>query len=310
MISSFFGKTKPINYIVLAIFLFLFYFSNVFLGLREQKINDVIPFELLTFVVLLLGIFIINQMVRTEKITDFNSYTILFFVLLVTAFSENLQLKNAIFTNFFLLLALWRLLSIKSIRNVKHKIFDASLLIAVASLFYDWALVFLLLVFVVINLYDRKTFKNWLVPLVGVATIFILTFTILKLNDSLDFFQEHYQFSLGIFRTDSFFEVLNVKALVYILFVLVVAFVVFLRLRNVGGGKLLQLRVIFLAFVLGVVITLLTPADESPVLITFFPASVFMANYFEAMKKPKRREIVLILFTVVSLLLFVLQIND
>ncbi len=310
MISSFFGKTKPINYIVLAIFLFLFYFTNVFLGLGEQKINDVVPIELLTFVTLLLGIFIINQMVRTEKITDFNSYTILFFVLLVTAFSENLQLKNAIFTNFFLLLALWRLLSIKSIRNVKHKIFDASLLIAVASLFYDWALGFLLLVFVVINLYDRKTFKNWLVPLVGVASIFILTFTILKLNDSLDFFQEHYQFSLGIFRTDSFFEVLNVKALVYILFVLVVAFVVFLRLRNVGGGKLLQLRVIFLAFVLGVVITLLTPADESPVLITFFPASVFMANYFEAMKKPKRREVVLILFTVVSLLLFVLQIND
>lgn len=67
MISSFFGKTKPINYIVLAIFLFLFYFSNVFLGLREQKINDVIPFELLTFVVLLLGIFIINQMVRAKR---------------------------------------------------------------------------------------------------------------------------------------------------------------------------------------------------------------------------------------------------
>src|SRR5690606_18610161 len=154
MISSFFGKTKPINYIVLAIFLFLFYFTNAFLGLGEQKINDVIPFELLAFVVLLLGIFIINQMVRTEKITDFNSYTILFFVLLVIAFAENLQLKNAIFTNFFLLLALWRLLSIKSTRNVKHKIFDASLLIVVASLFYDWAIVFLLLVFVVINLYD------------------------------------------------------------------------------------------------------------------------------------------------------------
>lgn len=310
MISSFFGKTKPINYIVLAIFLFLFYFSNVFLGLDEQKVNDVIPIELLTFVVLLLGIFIINQMVRTEKITDFNSYTILFFVLLVTAFSENLQLKNAIFTNFFLLLALWRLLSIKSIRNVKHKIFDASLLIAVASLFYDWAIVFLLLVFVVINLYDRKTFKNWLVPLLGVATIFILIFTILKVNGSLDFFREHYQFSLDIFRTGSFFEVLNVKALIYILFALAVAFVVFLRLRNVGGGKLLQLRVIFLAFVLGVVIMLLTPADESPVLITFFPASVFMANYFEAIKKAKYREPILIICTVLSLLLFVLQIND
>lgn len=310
MISSFFGKTKPINHIVLAISLFLFYFTNVFLGLGEQKINDVVPIELLTFVVLLLGIFIINQMVRTEKVTDLNSYAVFFFVLLVIAFPENLYQKNAIFTNFFLLLALWRLLSIKSIKNVKHKIFDASLLIAVASLFYDWALVFLLLVFAVINTYDKKTFKNWLVPLIGLATIFILTFTILKLNNSLNFFQEHYQFSLGIFKAKSFWAVLNIKALIYFLFILVVAFVVFLRLRNVGGGKLLQLRVIFLAFVLGVAITLLTPVDESPVLITFFPASVFMANYFENMKKPKFQEMVMILCVILSLLLFALQIND
>lgn len=309
MISSFFGKTKPINHIVLAISLFLFYFTNAFFGLEGQKINDVLPIELLTFVVLLMGVFIINQMVRNEKITDLNSYTILFFVLLVIAFSEDLYQKNAIFTNFFLLLALWRLLSIKSIKNVKHKIFDASLLIAAASLFYDWALVFMLLVFVVINLYDRKTFKNWLVPLVGVATIFVLSFTVLKLNGSLDFFGKQYQFSLGIFKKGSFFEVLNIKALIYILFVLIMAFVVFLRLRNVGGGKLLQLRVIFLAFVLGVAITLLTPADESPMLITFFPASAFMANYFENMKKPKLQEIVLILCIALSLLLFALQIN-
>lgn len=310
MISSFFGKTKPINYIVLAIFLFLFYFTNAFLGHGAEKIDGNLPLELLTFGVLLMAIFIINQTVKTEKVTDFNSYAMLFFVLLVIAFSENLSQKNAIFTNFFLLLALWRLLSIRSIGSVKHKIFDASLLIAVASLFYDWALAFLILVFVAINIYDRKTFKNWLVPFVGLATIFVIAFTVLKLNGSLEFFREHYRFPLGIFKARSVFEVLNIKALVYILFALLAAFVVFLRLRNVGGGKLLQLRIILLAFVLGVAITLLTPVDASPVLITFFPAAVFMTNYFEAIKKPKLQEVVLVLCMAFSFLLFAIALTN
>tara|TARA_R110000744_G_scaffold200844_3_gene319974 strand:- start:1070 stop:1516 length:447 start_codon:yes stop_codon:yes gene_type:complete len=134
MISSFFGKTKPINYIVLAIFLFLFYFANIFFQLKEQRINEVIPLEILLFVTLLLAVFIINLIVRTEKATEFNSYAMVFFVLLIVAFSDELVLQNVIFANFFLLLAFWRILSIKSIRNVKSKIFDASLLITIASL--------------------------------------------------------------------------------------------------------------------------------------------------------------------------------
>ncbi|RIV44600.1 DUF6427 family protein [Flagellimonas pelagia] len=309
MISSFFGKTKPIVHFVLAILLLLFYFGRIFFVAGEKSFFEEFPWELLAFGVLLLVIFIINQIVRTEKLTDFNSYAILFFVLLAIAFSEEFEHKNAIFTNLFLLLALWRLLSIKSVKNVKHKIFDASLLIALASLFYDWALVFLVLIFVVINMYDRKTFKNWLVPLLGVATIFILTFTTLKVLGSLDFFERHYQFTLSFLEAYSFLQVLNVKALVYFILAVVIAILVFLRMRSVGGGKLLHLRILFLALVFGILITLFTPEDESPVLITFFPASVFLANYFEAIKRKKLQEIVLILCLLLSFLLFALELN-
>lgn len=309
MISSFFGKTKPIVHFVLGILLLLFYFGRIFFIAGEKSFFEEFPWELLAFGVLLLVIFIIHQIVRTEKLTDFNSYAMLFFVLMVIAFSEEFEQKNAIFTNLFLLLALWRLLSIKSVKNVKHKIFDASLLIALASLFYDWALVFLALIFVVINMYDRKTFKNWLVPLLGVATIFVLTFTTLKVLGSLDFFEQHYQFTLSFLEAYSFLQVLNVKALVYFILAVVIAILVFLRMRSVGGGKLLHLRILFLALVFGILITLFTPVDESPVLITFFPASVFLANYFEAIKRKKLQEVVLILCILLSFLLFALELN-
>ncbi len=309
MISSFFGKTKPINYIVLAIILFLFYFTNVFFQLGEQRINEVITLEILLFAALLLSIFIINQIVRTEKATESNSYAMVFFVLLVVTFSDELVLQNVIFANFFLLLAFWRILSIKSIRNVKHKIFDASLLIALASLFYDWALAFMFLVFFVIGVYDRKTFKNWLVPFIGMGTIFILTFTVLKLKGSLDFFEGHYQFSLGLFTTKSFFQVLNIKTLIYLILTIIVSVLVFVRLRNVSGGKLLLLRIVFLIFVLGTGIILFTPADASPVLVTFFPAAVFFTNYFESIKKRRLQEMVLILSMLVACSLFAIHLN-
>ncbi len=309
MISSFFGKTKPIVHFVLVLLLLLFYFGRIVFSHDGTEFLKDFPMELLAFGVLTLFVVIINQIVRSEKITDFNSYAELFFVFFAIAFSEEFEQKNAIFTNLFLLLALWRLLSIKSIKNVKHKIFDASLLIALASLFYDWALVFLVLVFVVINVYDRTTLKNWLVPFLGVATIFVLTFTTLKVTDSLDFFQEHYQFSVSFLEAYSFLQVLNVKALVYFILMVVIAILVFLRMRSVGGGKLLHLRILFLALAFGVLITLVTPEDESPVVITFFPAAIFMTNYFEAIKRTKIQEAILILSMLLSFLLFALELN-
>ncbi|MBW8198987.1 DUF6427 family protein [Flagellimonas abyssi] len=309
MISSFFGKTKPINNIVLASFLFLFYFTNVFFQLGDQKLNQVIPLEMMLFAVLLISVFITNQIVRTEKATESNSYAMLFFVLLIVTFSDELVIQNVLFANFFLLLAFWRILSIKSTKNVKHKIFDASLLIAIASLFYDWALAFMLLVFFVIGVYDRKTFKNWLVPLLGVGTIFILTFTVLKLKGSLNFFEDHYQFSLGLFTSKSFFQVLNIKTLIYLILTILVSIAVFIRLRNVSGGKLLLLRIVFLIFVLGTGIILFTPADASPVLLTFFPAAVFFTNYFEAMKKRRLQEALMVGFVVLACSLFAVHLN-
>jgi hypothetical protein len=309
MISSFFGKTKPINYVVLSVFLFLFYAGFVFLKANQEISVDTIPLNVLAVGVLLLSIYIINRIVRVEKVTDFSSYAILFFVLLIVAFSEVLADKNAIFCNFFLLLATWRLLAIKSIKNVKHKIFDASLLICAASLFYDWALVFFVLVFFVINVYDRKTFKNWLVPIIGVLTFFILTFAFLRLNGETFFFAEHYRFSFDFLKTDFFSNPGIIKLLFYVLLLLAVMSLVFLKVRKKGGGKLVPLRIVFLAFVFGIFISLFKSNSASPVLIAFFPAAVFLTNYLETIKKARLKEVVVGICIALSFVLFLLELN-
>ncbi|TXN37611.1 hypothetical protein FVB32_04805 [Flagellimonas hymeniacidonis] len=309
MISSFFGKTKPINYIVLSVFLSFFYGMFLFLG-SERNINvDVLPLELLTLTVLLFSIYLISRIVRVEKVTDLSSFAILFFVLLLVAFSNVLIDKNGIFTNFFVLLAVWRLLSIKSIKNVKHKIFDASFLICVASFFYDWALVFLILVFVVINIYDRKTTKNWMVPIAAIISVFILSFAIFKLYDMLHFYREHYRFSLGLLNTNFPSQPGITKLIIYASLILLVTFLVFLKVRKKGGGKLLPLRIIFLTFLIGLFISLFESMDSSLLLLTFFPAAVFLTNYLEAIKKARLKEAVIVISVLLSFLVFALELN-
>nr|WP_171658031.1 DUF6427 family protein [Allomuricauda amphidinii] len=262
--------------------------------------------EFLSFGALLLSIFIINEIVRTEKVTDFNSYAMLFFVLLLIAFPNTMMDGNAIFCNFFLLLAIWRIVSVRSLRNVKHKVFDASFLIGAASLFYDWALLFLIPVFVIINVYDRKTFKNWLVPFVALITVFILSFTLLKLTGYLAFFEEHYQFTTDIF-SDWSLQLSSTKFLMYTLLFFVIMFFVFLRTRKIGGGKLVLLRIIFFIFILGFGICIFKWKNSSLILLTFFPAAIFLANYVEGIRKPKFRELVLALGIAIPILLFVLE---
>ncbi|MGX1928089.1 hypothetical protein [Flagellimonas sp. 2504JD4-2] len=309
MISSFFGKTKPINYIVLSVFLFFFYVAFLFLGSGRGITVDSLPAEGLILGTLLLSIYIISRMVKVEKVTALSSFAMLFFTLLLLPFSETLEDKNVIFTNLFLLLAIWRLLAIKSMRNVKHKIFDATFLICVATFFYDWAILFLILVFVVINVYDRKPPKNWMVPFVAIVTIFILSYALLKFNGSLNFFEEHYRFSID-FLTYGFFESgSNIKLLVYASLMLIIMFLVFLKVRKKGGGKLVLLRIIFLAFVLGTVMRVLKFNESSPVLITFFPTAVFLTNYLETIKRPKLKELMVGICLVLSFLFFLLELN-
>nr|WP_299171079.1 DUF6427 family protein [uncultured Allomuricauda sp.] len=309
MISSFFGKTKPINYIVLSVFLLLFYSIHLLFGTDIGITLDTFPEELIVLAVLLLSLYIISRIVKVEKVTGLSSFAILFFTLLLVAFSDTIGDKNAVFANFFLLLAIWRLLAIKSMRSVKHKIFDATFLICVASFFYDWTLIFLILVFVAINVYDKKPAKNWMVPLVAIATVLILSFTVLKLNDSLGFFEEHYRFRLDFLFIDFFGHKGIIKLLVYTSLMLVVMFLVFVKVRKKGGGKLVLLRIIFLTFVLGAVISFFRFDGASPVLITFFPVAVFMTNYLETVKKIKLKELVVVICVLLPILLFVLDLN-
>ncbi|WP_408065828.1 hypothetical protein [Zobellia sp. 1_MG-2023] len=250
--------------------------------------------QLFVLSVLFFSVFIVNFIVKRNKVTGANSFTILFYGLLMVVFPETLLDSNAIFCSFFLLLATRRLISIRSLKNIKFKIFDATIWVLVSSLFYDWALLFLILVLAAIYFYEPKNARNWFVPLAAIFTVLMITECVLILYGNQDFLSNHYKFSVSLDSTYFSYWGHSTKLVLFALTTFVSGILAFVKLGKSGFGKVITMRLIALSFVIGLVLNILLLSDNVyPVMITFFPAVVFMTKYIESLRKANIREIIL-----------------
>lgn len=303
MISSIFGKTKPINYIIVLVFLFvLYWFWHAMMSAMPAE-SQVFVLKLMVSAILLLSVFVVDFIVKRNKLTEPNSFAILFYAILVLVFPETLLDNDAVLCSLFLLLGSRRLISIRSLKNIKLKIFDATVWVVVSSVFYDWAILYLLLVFAAIYIYEPKNIRNWMVPFAAFFTVFMIGYAILVLGGNTDFINEHYRLE---FNWDSsyFSNIANSsKLILYILLIFALSIYAFLKLGKAGLGKIITMRLIALSFVIGLVVKILTKsADDYPIMITFFPAVIFLTNYVESIKKANIKELVLMASIAIPLL--------
>lgn len=306
MISSVFGKRKPVNYVIVFTFVFsLYWFVNLYMFNRSFG-PDQLLFQTFVLGVLLFSIFVVNFIVKRIKVTNTNSFGILFYTMLLLIFPEVLADNDAIFCSLFLLFACRRLLSLRSQKNVKLKIFDATLWVVVASFFYDWALLYLVLVYVGIAFYGSKNIRNWLVPLAGCFTGFIILIAFLVLSNNMAFLTAHYVFDFT-FNTSFFFGIGNsTKYITYFLITTITGSVTFIKLGITGLGRVTTLRLIAISFVLGMVLVILKSTSQvAPIIITFFPSVIFLNTFIESIRRDKIKEIAIILCVLMPFVVFV-----
>jgi len=259
--------------------------------------------------VLFFSVFIVNFIVKRNKVTGVNSFAILFYGLLMVVFPETLLDSNAIFCSFFLLLATRRLISIRSLKNIKFKIFDATIWVLVSSLFYDWALLFLILVLAAIYFYEPKNIRNWLVPLAAIFTVLMITECVLILYGTPNFFSEHYKFSVSLSISYFSYWGHSTKLVLFALGTFVAGLLAFLKLGKSGFGKVITMRLIALSFIIGLILNILLLADNVyPIMVTFFPSVVFMTKYIESLRKANIREIMLMAAVIIPFLVLMTSI--
>ncbi len=308
MISSIFGQSKPINYIIILGFLILIYALVSSNQLESLEAPEEILIHLINLGVLLFSIMVVNFIVKRNQISGTNDFTIFYYALLIALFPEGLMDYNAIMSSFFLLLSMRRLISLRSLKNIKLKLFDATFWIVAASLFYDWVLVFIVLVYICIYTYEPKNFRNWLVPLAGLSTVGILIYSALLLIGNTGFLEAHYRFLIYTDSNPLYSITGGVKILLYLLLVVVAGIVAFVKLGKLGMGKIVTMRIIAIAFFIGMVVTLFKSSETiSPIMITFFPASVIFTKYVEVIKRINIKEVALILSVVVPFMVFLAE---
>lgn len=306
MITSIFGKTKPINYIIVVTFLFLLYWLVHFLLFKKAYPPEELLWQTLVLATLFFSIFLVDFIVKRNKITLANSYAILFFALLMVVFPETLSDNKAILCNTFILLAIRRIISMRTLKGIKIKIFDASLWILFASLFYDWALLFLLVVFIAIYIYDPKSFRNWLVPFAAFFAVLLLSSGFLVLTGNLDFFLTHYHFTVMFDPSDYLNWASSGRLIIYVIVLFILGVLAFINLGNSGVGKIVTTRLVVFFLIIGLVINVLVSSEEQyPILLTFFPGAVFMTNYVESIKRDNIREIVLLGSILIPVIVFI-----
>ena len=161
MLTSFFGKSKPINFLIVSMFIIIGCFFRIIIDTGEQYNLQIFTRQFITLLICFFSLFLLNFIIRKNRLTKINTYPILLFSCLIILIPAVFSETNLLLANLFLLLSLRRILSLTSEKNLEKKILDASIWISIASLFYFWSILFFIILIIALFQRGIKTIRYW-----------------------------------------------------------------------------------------------------------------------------------------------------
>ena len=305
MITSVFSKSKPINFIIVAVYVSLLFVITSY-TLLFSDLNAAFS-TLFKWAITLFLVFLLDFIVAKNNLTQRNSYAIMTFGLLLGMFPEAMTHFDLLLSNLFVFFALRRLISLHTKLSIKKKLFDAAFWITIASFFFFWSILFFALVIVALIYYSQNDFKNIIIPLTGVITALILLVIY-----NIVMYDEY-------FRTTDFqryasldYTAYNSKKSILKLTVLFASFVwtLIYYFKNIHDkNKKLKPSYFIIAWasIIAVLVAIIAPIKNgSEYLFLFAPFSIIMANYIEVISERWFKEVfvaLLIITPIIGLML-------
>jgi hypothetical protein len=254
------------------------------------------------------SVFITNFVTKRNGMSKDNTFPFLFFFLFIILFPNILSSLTLVISNFCILLAMRRLISLQSLLTPKEKIFDASLWIFLASLFHFWSILFIILVFISIVFHVARDYRNWILPYVAFFTVAILFFlAALIFNKSLInnlLTNVHFNFEFNYF-TNKF------QNIALSIFVAIAALFFFSLLFSLSNKPLIVLpafQKIIVSFLIGIAIFVISPLKSNAILVyTFMPLSVMATSYIENAQVKWAKEITTLIIVLLCVVCFIFQ---
>ena len=168
MLANFFGKSNPANFIIIFL-IFLGFFLAKSISLHPiSTINfSLIVHQLSILVLFLLMFFCYNFILAKNKLTLYNSYGFLLFVLFFGFYPETLLDRNAIIFNLLVIVFLRKIFSLSSPNILYKKMIDSGFWLGILFLVEPTSVVFGILIFLAIGLFQKLTLRTFLIPVIG-----------------------------------------------------------------------------------------------------------------------------------------------
>ena len=308
MIASVFKKSTPLNYALIVFLVLFFFFIYQIQDTSWMSSVGLLLKKGFTFLVILASVFLTSFIGKRNGLTKDSSYTAVFFILLLLFFPSILNNLNILLANFFVLLALRRLISLQSMKASKEKIFDASLWIILASLFHFWAILFLILVFISIILLVSRDYTNWVLPFVALFAVGILFafFTSFFGINTFEYLNKSTQVDLALDYFANSNQ--NLAFSIYVSVALFFVFSMFISLSHRPSMTQTSYKKMVASFFIGVIVFVLSVNKSSDFLVfTIAPLAILASAHLEYSQTRFKQEIAFGLVLLCSLFSFVGQ---
>ncbi|HET8839214.1 MAG TPA: DUF6427 family protein [Flavobacteriaceae bacterium] len=302
MFASFFNKSKPINFLIVGFAMTLFYCIANFVTVPAVISVSYFFKKIGLLIIYLLLMVLMDFIVKRNRVNRRNTFAILLFALFTVWFPDILRNDEILLSGFFVLLALRRIISLKSGIDTKKKIFDAAFWICVGSLFFEWSILFLILVFLAVLFYEANDYRNWLIPIVAIATVYMLATCFFLLSSNSFFnFQQFFSEPNWKFEIGGSWHQLIPLATFSLFSIFVVIHYIFLIQH--ASSTMKSSMVLILAILLTSLLVILCSSTEThgETLFFIFPIAIVGANYFQADGKRLFKNVIILLIISLTL---------
>ena len=309
MITSFFRKSTPLNYstVILGLLFFFFYYQIKHVTGDNSWTNIVSKCVILA--ALFVSMFITNFIVKKNGLSKDSAYTVLLFFLFLLFFPGILNNTSLLLSNFFILLATRRIISLHSLKASKEKIFDASLWVFIAALFHFWSILFIVLIFIAILFHVARDYRNWFLPIIAFFSIAIL-FVGSSFYFNTQWINHLISESIIDLRFDYFTN--NYQNVAFSIYVTIGLFFLVLLLLSLSNRPLIlhpTYKKVISAFVIGIAVLAISPNKSNELLVfTFAPLAMIATAHIETAQAYWKKEVVLWILLAVSFIAFFAQV--
>lgn len=308
MITSVFKKSTPINYSFIGILMVFVFFTYQLQDTKWTSSLFEIAKKSALLLILFASLFISNFIVKKNALTKDSAYTIFFVLIFLMFFPNVLDNYKLIVSNFFILLAMRRLVSLQTLKAPKEKIFDASLWIFVASLFHFWAILFILLVYISIIFHVSRDYRNWLIPFVALfsSSIIFVFYALLFDKEAIDVYLQSEVINLQVDYFTNNYQ--NIAFSIYAVFAVFFVLPYLFTLTNKPLNLQASYKKVLLAFFIGIAIFFISANKSNEVLIyTFLPMAIMATNTVEYLQNKIQQEIILFVSIICGVFCFFSQ---